>query len=127
VVLLPRSEATEIRLHKRRAGRDEGMNRDDYSRQPPAQSEGSTRAIAASTQWHDAELAMKVARHSFERWLVADHEDTLSPKIMHAYHTHVALHEAARAIATLIEEFRVEAAALSIGPVHGADIPAQRR
>jgi hypothetical protein len=36
--------------------------------------------IAANTQWRDAELALKVARHSFERWLVAGHEDTPLPE-----------------------------------------------
>lgn len=68
---------------------------------------------------------MKVARHSFERWLVADHEDALSPVLMHACHTHEALHEAARATAVLIETFRAEAAALIITPAQG--ISTQRR
>jgi hypothetical protein len=30
----------------------------------PSQSDGTTRVIAANGQWHDAELAMKVAQHS---------------------------------------------------------------
>jgi hypothetical protein len=62
---------------------------------------------------------MKVARHSFERWLVADHEDTPTPVLMHACHTHEALHEAARAIAVLIETFCAEAAALITTPAQG--------
>jgi hypothetical protein len=55
------------------------MNQDGSPRQDPAQSGSTTRGIAASTQWHKAELAMKVAQHSFERWLVAGHEDTPLP------------------------------------------------
>jgi hypothetical protein len=46
---------------------------------------------------------------------------------MHAYHTHEALHEAARAITTLIETFRAEATALITTPAPGIDTPAQRR
>ncbi len=92
------------------------MNQDDSQRQHPTQSDGTTRAIAVSMQWHDAELAMKVARHSFERWLAAEHKDTPSPAYMHAYHTHTALHEAARAITTLIETFRAETTALNHHP-----------
>jgi hypothetical protein len=42
-------------------------------------------------------------------------EHTRSPAIMHAYHTHEALHEAARHH-QLIETFRVEAAARTAGP-----------
>lgn len=98
------------------------MNQDNSSRRQPIQSDG-TRAIAADIEWHDAELAMKVARHSFERWLAAGHEDTPT----HAYHTHTALHEAARAITTLIEAFRAEATALITIPAHATDIPTQRR
>jgi hypothetical protein len=70
---------------------------------------------------------MKVARHSFQRWLVAGHEDTPSPALMHAYHTHEALREAARATTVLIEVFRVEAAALITGPAQGTGIPTLRR
>ena len=61
--------------------------------------------ITANTQWHDAELALKMARHSYDRWLITGGKDTRSPAIMHAYHTQEALHEAARAITTLIETF----------------------
>jgi hypothetical protein len=46
---------------------------------------------------------------------------------MQAYHTHVALHEAARVIATLIETFRVEVSGLISASTRDADIPAQRR
>ncbi len=102
------------------------MNRDDSPRQHPTRSDGITRAIDAHMQWHDAELAMRVARHSFERWRTAGHEDTPSPAIMHAYHTHTALHEAARAITVLIETFRVEATVLITNPAHGTGIPIQR-
>ncbi len=128
VVLLPhaRTEPTDTRPTNRRAGRVNGMNHDDSPRHHPTQSDGATRAIAANTQWHDAELALKVARHSFQRWLTAGHEDTPSPAIMHAYHTHEALHEAARAITVLIETVRVEATALITTPARNTDIPAQR-
>lgn len=102
------------------------MNQDNSSRRQPIQSDG-TRAIAADIEWHDAELAMKVARHSFERWLAAGHEDTPSHAIMHAYHTHTALHEAARAITRLIETFRAEVTTLITIPAHVTHIPAQRR
>jgi hypothetical protein len=40
---------------------------------------------------------------------------------MHAYHTHTALHETARAITTLIDTVRAEAAALITTPAQGAD------
>lgn len=103
------------------------MNYDDVPRRHPAQGDDAAGAIAMSRQWHDAELAMKVARRSFDSWLVAGHQDTPSLAIRRAFHTHTALHEAARAIATLIETFRVEAAALITSPVQGTDIPAQRR
>ncbi len=101
------------------------MSRDDSARQHPAQSNGAC-AIDAKIQWHDAELAMKVARHSFERWLAAGNEDASSHAIMHAYHTHTALHEAARAITMLIETFRVEATALITNSPRGTEIPTQR-
>ena len=92
----------------------------------PPQSDSTTRAIA-NMQWHDAELAMTVARHSLERWLAAGHKDTPSAATMHAYHAHTALHEAARAITVLIETFRAEATALITTPAHGTGIPTQRR
>ncbi len=99
------------------------MNEDDSPRQSPTQSDGSTRAIAADLQWHDAELALKVARHCFERWLLLGPEDTSPPATMHAYHTHTALHEAARVIAMLIETFRAEAGALITAPPRGTVSP----
>lgn len=99
------------------------MNQDDFPRPHLAQNDGTTPMIGATTQWHDAELALKMARHSYDRWLVAGGEDTRSPAIMHAYHTHEALHEAARAITMLIETFRAEAAALITTPAPSADIP----
>ena len=102
------------------------MNPDDVPRRPPAHGDDATGAITTSRRWHDAELAMKVARHSFDSWLIAGHQDTPSLALGHAYHTHTALHEAARAIATLIETFRVEAAALITSPAQSTGIPAQR-
>jgi hypothetical protein len=122
VVLLPhaQSEPPDTRPHNRRTGRANGMNQNGSVRHHPTQSGGGiTPGVAASTQWRDVELAMKVARHSFERWLVADHEDTPTPVLMHACHTHEALHEAARAIAVLIETFCAEAAALITTPAQG--------
>jgi hypothetical protein len=129
VVLLPhaRTEPTDTRAHNRRAGRATGMNHDESPPHHPTHSDATTRAITANTQWHDAELALKVARHSYQRWLTAGHEDTPSPAVMHAYHTHEALHEAARAITALIDTFRVEATALITTPARGTDIPTQRR
>ena len=125
VVLLPhaRTVAPNTRPGNRRPGGGHGMNHDDSPRQHRTHSDGITRGAAASAQWHDAELAMKVARHSFDRWLTAGEEDTPSLTIVHAYHTHVALHEAARVITMLIETFRVEAAALITTPARGTDIP----
>lgn len=100
------------------------MNQDDPMRRHSTQSDGAP-VIDANIQWHDAELAMKVARHSFERWLAAGHEDTPSHAITHAYHTHTALHEAARAITMLIETFRAEVTALIATPARGTDVPSQ--
>jgi hypothetical protein len=123
VVLLPhaQTEPTDTRPNDRRAERDNGMNH-SCSLQPTAPSAGTTTAIA---QWHDAELAMKVARHSFDRWLTAGHDNTPSLALMHAYHTHTALHEAARSITMLIETFRAEANALLTAPRPGTHIPTQ--
>jgi hypothetical protein len=113
VVLLP-----HVRHHSnnRRAGRATGMNQDDSPQPPPAHNGGTTRVIAANTQWHDAELALKVARHSFDRWLVAGHQDTPYLAIMHAHHTHVALHEAARAITMLVDTVHAETVPLITTP-----------
>lgn len=129
VVLLPHTwtETTDNRLNNRRTGRVKGVKQDNSPRQHPTQRDGTTRTSTANMQWHDAELAMRVARHSFDSWRAAGHDDTSSPAVMHAYHTHTALHEAARVITVLIETFRVEATTLIATPVHGTDIPTQRR
>jgi hypothetical protein len=79
--------------------------------------------ITANVQWHDAQLALTVARHGYDRWLTAVHQDTPSLATMHAYHTHTALHETARAITTLIDTLRAEVAALITTPAQGTDIP----
>jgi hypothetical protein len=129
VVLLPHAttEPTDTRPTNRRAGRVNDMNREESPRHHPAQNDGTIHAITASRQWHDAELAMKVARHSFERWLVADHEDTPSLAIMHAHHTRVAVREAARTIAMLIETLGADAAALVTTSARRTDILPERR
>jgi hypothetical protein len=100
------------------------VNPDDVPRRPPARGVDATGAITTSGRWHDAELAMKVARHSFDSWLIAGHEDAPSVALGHACHTHTALHEAARAITVLIDTFRVEAAALITSPAQDTDTPA---
>jgi sigma-70-like protein len=112
VVLLPhaRNNPTDAPPDNRRAGRATGMNPDDPPRPHPAQNGHTTGAITANTQWHDAELALKVAEHSYEEWLVAGHEDTPSLATMHANHTHEAQGEAARAITMPIETVRTETA-----------------
>jgi hypothetical protein len=112
VVLLPhaRNKPTDTPPDNRRAGRATGMHHDDSPRPHPAQNGHTTGAITAKTQWHDAQLALKVAGHSYEKWLVAGHEDTPSLATMHANQTHKALDEAARAITTLIETVRTETA-----------------
>jgi hypothetical protein len=103
------------------------MNQDDSRRHHPAQNHAITRATPASSQWYDAELAMKLARHSFEGWLAAGHEEASSSAMRHAYCTHEALHEAARAITLLIETFRAEAATLITTPAHDTNFPTQHR
>jgi hypothetical protein len=97
-VLLPHAQnkPTNTPPNNRRAGMTTGMHHNDSPRPHPTQNGHTTRVITANTQWHDAELALKVAGHSFERWLVAGHEDTPSLATMHAHHTHEALGEAAR-------------------------------
>jgi hypothetical protein len=109
VVLLP-----HVRNHpnNRRAEKATGMNQDNSPQPPPAHNGGTTRVIATNTQWHDAELTLTVARHSFDRWLLAGHEDTPSLAIMHAHHTHLALHEAARALTMLLDTVHTETAPL---------------
>lgn len=101
------------------------MNRNSSPRQHLAQNDGSTSGIATTTQWHDVELAMKIARYNFEKWLLAGQEDPSSPATMQADHTHAALHEAARVIAMLIGTFRVEVSALISAPTWGPVIPTQ--
>lgn len=129
VVVLPHAgpEPADTRPNNRRTGRGPGVNHDDAPRRHPAHGDDAAGAITMSRQWHDAELAMKVARHSFESWLVAGHQDTPSLALRHACHTHTALREAAGAIAALIETFRAEATVLITSPAQGTDIPAQRR
>jgi hypothetical protein len=123
VVLLPhaRIEHPGTRPKSRRTGRATGVDQDNSPPQQSTQRDGSIRVIAANLQWHDAELALKVARHCFERWRVAGRQNTT----MHAYHTHMALHEAARIIALLIETFRGESNALITVAAGGTDIPSQ--
>ncbi|MFY9808741.1 MAG: hypothetical protein WAK86_15970 [Pseudonocardiaceae bacterium] len=60
------------------------MNPDDGPRHNPAQNSGTHPVIAANTQWHDAELALKRARHSYDRWLIASGKDRRSSAIMAA-------------------------------------------
>ncbi len=60
-------QATGTRPTDRRAGRTTGMNQDDFPRPPPAQNSDTMPVIAANTQWHHAELALKMARRSYER------------------------------------------------------------
>jgi hypothetical protein len=103
------------------------MNHDKSPRHHLTPSDATTCAITASGQWHDAELAMTVARHSFDRWLVTGHQDTPSLAIMHAHHTHTAVHEAVRAITTLIDTLGAEMTALITTPPQRTDIPTQRR
>lgn len=109
VVLLPRAR-TKPTDDNRRAGRATGMNYDGSPRPHPTHKGHTTRMITANTQWHDTELAFKVARHSYDRWLVAGHQDTPSLATLHAHHTHEALHQAARTITLLIETIRAETA-----------------
>jgi hypothetical protein len=89
VVLLPhaRTEPTDTRPNNHRTGRGPGVNPDDAPRRPPAHGDDATGAITTSRRWHDAELAMKVARHSFDSWLIAGHQDTPALALRHACHT----------------------------------------
>jgi hypothetical protein len=75
---------------------------DDQSPQHYRARSAATIPVSAARQWHDAELAMKVARHSFDRWVSASDQDPRSLASVHAQHTRTAVYEAARAIATLI-------------------------
>ena len=125
VVLLPhaRIKPTDTQANSRRTGKVTGIHQGDSSRQQSTQSDGATGMIDVNGQWHDAELAMKVARHSFQRWLVAGHEDTPASVITHAHHTQTALYEAVRAITLLIDTFHTETTALIHTPARNIDIP----
>ncbi|MGB9280271.1 MAG: sigma factor-like helix-turn-helix DNA-binding protein [Pseudonocardiaceae bacterium] len=125
VVLLPHTH-TDTRPTNGHTAGVTGMNQDSPPRHHPTRSAGGTRAVATTMQWHDAELAMKVARHTFEEWLLAGQEDPSSPATMQAYHTHAALHEAARVIAMLIETFRVDVSALISAPTRDTGVLTQR-
>ncbi|MGH3830751.1 MAG: hypothetical protein ACRDRS_09940 [Pseudonocardiaceae bacterium] len=129
VVLLPhtQTEPTDTRPTYHPAARVAGMNHNDSPGRRLAQSDGTTRAITASRQWHDVELAVKVARHSFDRWLTADHEDIPSLTTMHAHHTRTAVHEAARAITTLINTLQTQETELITTPARNTDESTQRR
>jgi hypothetical protein len=108
VVLLPHSPTPPTtRPTIRRAVRVTDINHGQSSRPHPAHSDATTPVIAAR-QWHDAERAMKVARHSFDRWLTAREQDAASVAITHAHHTRTAVHEAARTIATLVNALDAE-------------------
>ncbi|MDQ2788191.1 MAG: hypothetical protein DLM60_20080 [Pseudonocardiales bacterium] len=126
MVVLPHAQTQppNTRVHSRRTARTNGKNQDGSSR---TLGDGVTRGLAASTPWRDAELVMTVARHSLEGWFVAGHEDPSSPALMRAYDTQAALHEAARAIAVVIETFRAETTALITSPAPGTGIPVPRR
>jgi hypothetical protein len=104
VVLLPHAQTPppSTRPAIRRAVQVTGINHNQSPRHQPAHRNATTPVIAAR-QWHDAERAMKVARHSFDRWLTASDQDAASMATMHAHHTRTAVHEAARTIATLVD------------------------
>jgi len=99
----------DARLLPAAAGQRDGMKA-SVPRHRPAQREHTNRAvIACLQQWQDAELAMNVARRCFEGWRQAGREETPpSVATRHTCHTHEALHEALRAIALVIEMFRVK-------------------
>ena len=82
--------------------------------------------MIAARQWHDAELAMKLARHSFERWFTASDQDTPSLAMIHAHHTRTAVHEAARAITTLINTLDAEAPKPITTPARDTNISTPR-
>jgi hypothetical protein len=62
-----RTEPTDTRADNRRAGRATGMNHDDSPSHHPTQSDDTTPGVTANTQCHNAELALKVARRSYQR------------------------------------------------------------
>lgn len=106
VILLPHTP-TETPPIPRRAARANGTNHDQSPRHHRVHSDATTPVIAAR-QWHDAELAMKQARHSFNRWFTTSDQDTPSLAIIHAHHTRTALHQAAHAITTLINTLETQ-------------------
>jgi anti-anti-sigma factor len=86
------------------AGRSNGTQA-GRPRRPLDQCESTNPTGTACLQhWQDAQLALDVARRCFEAWRQAGGDQTA---IRHARHTHEALHEASRAIAVLMEAFRV--------------------
>lgn len=115
VVLLPHihPKLPSTRLTTRRAGRDARVNQS--SRLQPARG-AATIAVRAARQWHDAELAMRVARHSFDRWMTATDQGPRSLASMHADQTRTAVYEAARAIATLINTLDAQATTATTTP-----------
>jgi hypothetical protein len=60
----------DARLANRGTARGAGMNHNGSPPHHLAHSDGTTGVVAANAQWHDADLALKVARHSYDRWLV---------------------------------------------------------
>ncbi|MGH3826799.1 MAG: hypothetical protein ACRDQX_06450 [Pseudonocardiaceae bacterium] len=129
VVLLPhtQTEPTDTRPTNRPAARATGMNQDDSPRRHLAQSDGTTRAVTVSRQWHDVELAVKAARHSFDRWVTADQDDTPFLATMHARHARTAAHEAERAITNLIDTLHTQEMEPSNTPARNTENPTQRR
>jgi hypothetical protein len=84
------------------------MNPHKLSQLHCAPQDTTTRAITATRQWHDAQLAMTQAQHSFDKWRAASDELTPSLALMHAHHTRAAVDKAARALTTLIETLTTE-------------------
>lgn len=104
------------------------MNQDESARPHPARNGGGPRVVAVTGQWDGAELALKVARHNYEGWLaVGQQEESRVSAAMRAYATHEALHQAACAIAVLIDTFRTEAAALIATRSPGGEVSTPRR
>jgi hypothetical protein len=95
----------------------------DPSPQHHAGRNHATAPVSAARQWHDAELAMKMARHSFDSWLTASDQDPRSLANMHADRTRTAVHEAARAIATLLDTLDAEATELTTISAQDTDVP----
>ena len=111
VVLLPHAptEPANPRPATRRGARATSVNDGDQGLRHHPGGGAATIPVSAARQWHDAELAMKVARHSFDRWITASDQDPRSLASMHAQHTRTAVYEAARALATLINTLDAQA------------------